>query len=80
MKPLTNQRRQTPAASSAQSLHRASFPHAEFGEKNCNRFVIIFSDARNYLMTVQFKAERNQPLDLKWRQPLECGDLSPLFV
>jgi hypothetical protein len=29
---------------------------------------------------VQIKAEYNQPHDLKWRQPLECGDLSPLFV
>jgi hypothetical protein len=43
MKPLTNQRRQTPAASPAQSLHRASLPHAEIGEKTCNRRVIIFS-------------------------------------
>jgi hypothetical protein len=29
------------------------------------------------LKTVQIKAERNQPLDLKWRQPLECGESSP---
>jgi hypothetical protein len=28
---------------------------------------------------VQIKAECNQPLDLKWRQPLECGDLAPPF-
>jgi len=48
MKPLTNQRRQTPAASTAQSLHRASLPHAEIGEKICNRCVIIFRGARNY--------------------------------
>jgi hypothetical protein len=45
MKPLTNQRRQTPAASPAQSLHRASLPHAEIGEKICNRCVIIFYGA-----------------------------------
>jgi hypothetical protein len=29
------------------------------------------------LKTVQIKAERNQTLDLKWRQPLERRDLSP---
>jgi hypothetical protein len=50
MKPLTNQRRQTPAASSAQFLHRASMPHAEIGEKICNRCVIIFRGARNYFL------------------------------
>jgi len=45
MKPLTNQRRQTPAASPAQSLHRASVPHAETGWEICNLCEIIFRGA-----------------------------------
>jgi hypothetical protein len=45
MKPLTNQRRKTPAASSAQSSHRASPPHAEIGKKICNLLKIIFGGA-----------------------------------
>jgi len=45
MKPLTNQRRQTPAASPAQSLHRASLPHAEIGGEICNLCEIIFRGA-----------------------------------
>jgi hypothetical protein len=32
------------------------------------------------LKIVQIKAECNQPPDLKWRQPLERLDLTPLFV
>jgi hypothetical protein len=47
MKPLTNQRRQTPAASPAQSLYRASQPHAEIGEETCNLREIIFRGAES---------------------------------
>jgi hypothetical protein len=66
MKPLTNQRRQTPAASSAQSLHRASLPHAEIGEKICNRCVIIFRGARNYF-------QRRRPVALDPNQLQATG-------
>jgi hypothetical protein len=70
MKPLTNQRRQTPAASSAQSLHRASLPHAEIGEKICNRRVINFSAARNYFQRRRLYAPRvgGRPLDADARR------------
>jgi hypothetical protein len=62
MKPLTNQRRQTPAASPAQSLHRASQPHAEIGEETCNLCEFFFA-APNRLASYRKKSTELDPSD-----------------
>jgi hypothetical protein len=78
MKPLTNQRQQTPAASQAQFLHRASLPHAEIGEKICNLRVIFFSGARNYFQRRRRAAPNQLASDRKISTELDPSDFPVL--
>jgi hypothetical protein len=52
------------------------------GNTGKNRKRLFLSSTQDWDLseTVQIKAECNRPLDLKWRQPLERLDLSPLSV
>jgi hypothetical protein len=45
--------------------------------RRLRRRELLLRRAASNLKRVQIKAECNQLLNLKWRQPLECGDKSP---